>query len=227
MKPLPIGQRERSDFPRFGLTHFAQRFPKETSRIEIQVVGEVENEVTLTDLLADLPRHEQVSDFHCVTTWSHRSIRWSGVRFADFYQQLVEPQARPRSGATLVGLRGQDGAYTGMFLEDLLADDVLLADRMNGEPLTVDHGAPIRLVAPAHYGYKSVKYLCRLHFMDKDAGYRVSLFRFMDHPRARVALEERGRFWPGWFLRRLYRPLIGPTVRKFAAEAAKREKGLD
>jgi DMSO/TMAO reductase YedYZ molybdopterin-dependent catalytic subunit len=103
-----------------------------------------------------------------------------------------------------------------MLLEDLLAPDVLLADRLNGQRISVDHGAPLRLIAPAHYGYKSVKHLSRVEFLDPAAGYRVSGLSFMDHPRARVAREERGRVLPGWLLRYLYRPFIPGTVSKFA-----------
>jgi len=213
---LPHGQREAVAFHRFGLTQFAQRFPKETANRALQVVGSVTHELHLTDALQGLPRTEQVCDFHCVTTWSVRGLRWEGVRFTDFYAQVVKPQAAPRDGATLVALRGQDGARTGLLLEDLLAPDVLLADRLNGQPLSVDHGAPLRLVAPAHYGYKSVKYLLQIEFMDPAGGYRVSGLAFMDHPRARVAREERGRVLPGWLLRYLYRPLIPGTVARFA-----------
>jgi DMSO/TMAO reductase YedYZ molybdopterin-dependent catalytic subunit len=113
-----------------------------------------------------------------------------------------------------------------MLLEDLLAQDVLLADRLNGEPIPVDHGAPLRLIAPAHYGYKSIKHLARIEFRRPDEGYRVSGFRFMDHPRARVALEERGRLVPGWLLRHLYRPLIPGTVSRFA-NASRNRQGAD
>lgn len=178
-------------------------------------------ELHLTDALQGLPRVEQSSDFHCVTTWSVRSLRWGGVRFADFFAQVVQPQAAPRANATLVALRGQDGARTGMLLEDLLARDVLLADRLNGQPIPVDHGAPLRLIAPAHYGYKSVKCLSRIEFRNADAGYRGSGFSFMDHLRARVAHEERGRVFPGWLLRHLYRPLIPGTVARFADASAR------
>jgi len=102
-----------------------------------------------------------------------------------------------------------------MLLEDLLAPDVLLADRLNGQALSIDHGAPWRLIAPAHYAYKSVKHLSSIEFRDPAAGYRVSGPSFMDHPRARVAYEERGRVLPGWLLRHLYRPLIPGTVARF------------
>jgi DMSO/TMAO reductase YedYZ molybdopterin-dependent catalytic subunit len=166
---------------------------------------------------------EQVSDFHCVTTWSRRSLRWGGVRFVDFYNAVVLPKARPFSSATLVALRGQDGARTGMLLTDLLGQDVVLADTLEGKPLTVGHGAPVRLVAPAHYGYKSMKYLARLEFRSADSSYRVSGLRFMDHPRARVALEERGQWVPGWLLRYLYRPLVSGTIAHFAEALVQHE----
>jgi DMSO/TMAO reductase YedYZ molybdopterin-dependent catalytic subunit len=214
--PLPPGQRESATFYRFGIPRLAGRLARQPSTPALKIVGSVEHELVLTDALAGLPRVEQVCDFHCVTTWTFRALRWEGVRFADFYAHVIRPQAKPVERATLVGLRGQDGARTGMLLEDLLASDVLLADRLNDEPLSFDHGAPLRLIAPAHYGYKSIKHLCRLEFRDAGSDYKVSGYRFMDHLRARVALEERGRVLPGWTLRYLYRPLIARTVAALA-----------
>lgn len=221
---LPPGQRDSASFPRFGLSQFALRFPKNTSQAELEVVGDVEHRVHLLDALAGLPRVEQVSDFHCVTTWSQRSLRWGGVRFVDFYEQVLVPRAGPRPEATLVALRGQDGAHTGMLLADLLSPDVLLVDTLNGQPLSVEHGAPLRLVAPKHYGYKSAKHLCRMEFKTESSGYRASGFQFMDHPRARVALEERGRMFPGWLLRYLYRPFVTGNVARFAKALAEYKK---
>jgi len=214
--PLPPGQIARASFPRFGMIPFAHRFPKEAARIQLRISGDVRAPVTLESELGRLPRVEQCSDFHCVTTWTCRSLTWSGFRFADFYHQLVVPLAEPVPDAAFVVLRGQDGYRSGLLLADLLADDVLLADRLQGEPLTIAHGAPLRLVAPAHYGYKSVKHVHRIEIWRSDAGYRSPGPSFLTHPRARVALEERGRWFPGWFLRHLYRPLIRPVAARFA-----------
>lgn len=202
-------------FPRFGLLQFANRFPKETHQIQIQVMGEVATTIRVSDELRQLPRVDQTSDFHCVTTWSHRGLQWSGFRFSDFYESIVKPKARPQAGANFVVLKGQDGARTSLLLEDMLSHDVLLADRLDEKPLSIEHGAPLRLVAPAHYGYKSIKHLHRVEFWMNDPKYKPSGFRFMDHPRARVAMEERGIGAPGWLLRYLYRPLIGLTLRRF------------
>lgn len=211
---MPPGQFELDHFPRFGLSRFATRFPTVTDRVEIQLSGDVRTPIAVSSELDRLPRVEQRSDFHCVTTWSRRSVHWSGIRFSDFYEQIVGPLAEPSPDATFVVLRGQDGARASLPLEDLLAPGVLLADRLDGEPLAIAHGAPIRLVAPAHYGYKNVKHVNRIEFLRSGASYRPSGYRFMEHPRARVASEERGQWVPGWILRFLYRPVVGATVRQ-------------
>lgn len=213
---LPPGQYELDEFPRFGLAQFANRFPKETRQIQLTLTGDVDESTTVSNELRDLPRVEQTSDFHCVTTWTRRSLRWSGFRFADFFERIVVPRARPQPAATFVILRCQDGFAASLPLADLLADTVLLADTLNGEPLTIAHGAPLRLVAPAHYGYKNAKHISGVEFWRDDRRrYRSAAFRFMVHPRARVAFEERGRGVPGWILRYLYRPLVGPGIRQF------------
>ncbi len=213
---LPPGQREIRDFPRFGLTPFAKRFPRELHRVSLRLECAGVEPFAPEAELAALPRFEITRDFHCVTTWTRRGLTWSGWRFRDFHERLVAPRL---SGTTaLVVLRGQDGAHSSLPLEDLLAEDVLLADRLDGAPLTIEHGAPLRLVAPAHYGYKSVKHLHRIEYRAEAESYRPVGLRFMAHPRARVALEERGQWIPGWVLRRLYRPLIAPTVKRFRRE---------
>ncbi len=76
--------------------------------------------------------------------------------------------------------------------------------------LSIAHGAPIRLVAPAHYGYKNIKHLRSIEFWTHAREYRFPGPRFMDHSRARVALEERGRGAPAWLLRRIYPALVRP-----------------
>ena len=89
---MPPGQRESANFPRFGLTQFARRFPRQTTSPEVEVKGEVEQGLQLTNALLDLPRVQQVSDFHCVTTWSRRSLRWSSVaRFARAMAERAPP----------------------------------------------------------------------------------------------------------------------------------------
>ncbi|MBK8717404.1 MAG: molybdopterin-dependent oxidoreductase [Deltaproteobacteria bacterium] len=223
MTELPPGQRERPDFPRFGLTPFAERFPASIDAPRLRISGDVE--VPLAPRRRDGgPRAGDAGlGFPLRDDVDAALTAWSGVRFAEFFERIVVPQAQPAADATFVVLRAQDGARTSLPLEDLLADDVLLADRLDGAPLSVEHGAPLRLVAPAHYGYKSVKHLDRIEFWRSDANYRPFGLRFMVHPRARVALEERGQWVPGWLLRRLYRPLIASTVARFERAMAQRQ----
>ena len=221
MHPLPPGQYELDHFPRFGLLRFAPRFPRVPLATALGIGGDIAiDSPDVGAALRSQPRVDQVSDFHCVTTWSRRGLQWSGFSFRDFYEHVVVPAAAPAADARLVVLRCQDGYAVGMPLDDLLADSVLLADRLDGQPLSIAHGAPLRLIAPAHYGYKNAKHLRAIEFWRDDRHYRPAAFRFMDHPRARVEAEERGRGVPGWWLRWLYRPLVAPTARRFARALA-------
>jgi DMSO/TMAO reductase YedYZ molybdopterin-dependent catalytic subunit len=214
--PLPPGQFLIKRMPRFGLGRFARRFPADPSRLWIEVGGDVEASVQIDRTAFEaMPRTDHVADFHCVTTWSVRGLRWSGVRFADFFEH-VAGRSRPTDDVRLVVFHGEDGYRCSLPLEDLLAADVLLADTLDGAPLGIEHGAPVRLVAPAHYGYKNVKHLRRIEFWRDERHYRFPFPypSFMDHPRARVAFEERGRGLPGWVLR-LYRLIIPLTIVNF------------
>ena len=221
---LPPGQRARGDFPRFGLTPYAERFPAFPDHAQLALSGDVLDASTLDAPLSGLARTEHSCDFHCVTTWSYRGVQWGGVRFAEFYRRHIEPRVHAGAEVRTVVLRGQDGYRTTLPLSDLLAEDVLIADRLDGVQLSVEHGAPLRLVAPAHYGYKSVKHLSRIEFWRGVPPARPAAFAFMDHPRARVAHEERGRWLPGWLLRLAYRPLIGFTAERFAKALALRQQ---
>ena len=220
--PLPPGQIARDTHPRFGLPWLAYRFPTETGRPNIEIAGEVAKPMAVSTELSLLPRLEQTSDLHCVTTWTKQSLRWSGISFRDFYEQLVLTHARPAEAAGLVVFFGQDGYRNALPLQDLLASDVILADGLDGAALSMEHGAPLRLVAPRHYGYKSVKHIKRIEFhRDQKKHYRIPGPGFMSHPRARVALEERGKYLPGWFYRIIYRPLIRLTIWAFRSGAAR------
>jgi DMSO/TMAO reductase YedYZ molybdopterin-dependent catalytic subunit len=214
---LPPGQRARADFPRFGLWPYAHRAPAADAPPSLLISGDVLlSPATVSWPPADVPRITRTSDFHCVTTWSHLGLQWSGVSFAAFYAAQVEPGLTAGADEPrLVVLRGADGYRTTLPLVDLLADGVMIADQLDGRRLTREHGAPLRLVAPAHYGYKQVKHLTRLEFWRGQPKLRARGFAFIDHPRARTAYEERGPLAPGWLLRHVYRPFIARTVRRF------------
>ena len=221
---LPKGQYDIGKMPKFGLTKFANRFPTQTERPQLHISGDVAQGILIEKELDDLPRTEIVADFHCVTTWSSLGLKWEGVLFKDVFEKLIVPMAKPDNEARFVILKAQDGARTSLPLGDLMNKNVILADRLNDQPLTEEHGAPLRLVAPDHYGYKNLKYINRIAFYIKNPGYRPSAFRFMEHPRGRVAYEERGQFFPGWFLRYAYKPLIKPTIALFENSSASRAR---
>ena len=117
--------------------------------------------------LQSLPRVRVEADFHCVTTWSKFDNVWEGVAV----RTIIE-RARPTPEARYV-IQLCDGGYpTNTPLDDLLRDDVLLADRHSPEPLTPEHGGPLRMVVPHLYAWKSAKWIRGLEFADCDrAGY--------------------------------------------------------
>jgi DMSO/TMAO reductase YedYZ molybdopterin-dependent catalytic subunit len=112
---------------------------------------------TLADLKA-MPRADQVSDFHCVTGWSVSNVRWAGVRIAD----LLEAAGAKSSVAALNFVSAERPYEDSLTLEQALLPDVMLAYEMDGGPISRPHGAPVRLVMPQMYGYKSVKWVNRI-----------------------------------------------------------------
>lgn len=122
----------------------------------LRVAGHVDRPLSLRlDDLRGLPRTEQVSDFHCVTGWSVRDVHWEGVRLRDLLDA-----AGPRQGAVSLRFLSAERPYEdSLLLQQALLDDVLLADVMDGGPLSRPHGAPLRVVMPRMYGYKSVKWV--------------------------------------------------------------------
>jgi DMSO/TMAO reductase YedYZ molybdopterin-dependent catalytic subunit len=187
------------------------RRPDPNSRPGITISGEIAAPIRcdISDLAERLGRHWVRADLHCVASWSATDLEWSGVAFADLWRWL--PEVADLGDVRWLGLTGADGWRACLSLSDALAADVLLADRLNGEPLPIDHGAPLRLVAPAHYGYKSVKHVTAMTLL---TDYRAGTAAWAEHPRARVAEEERSRGLPGWAYRRIYRAIM-PAV--FAA----------
>ena len=207
--PLPPGQRAGAAFPRFGAA-FAPP-PEPPAEPSLRISGEVEEPGELgLDELASLPRREQVSDLHCVTTWTKQGLHWGGWRLADLFLQLIVPRCRPRSDARWLVLFGLDGYCCSLLLEDALADDVLLADTLDGEPLSPFHGAPLRVVSPRQYAYKSLKHLSGIGLRAKP----VRLPLGLEHRRGRVAFEERHARFPAWLVRLPYRALIGWTAHR-------------
>ena len=220
---LPPGQTAIDSFPRFGVPAYADRWPTIPERPVLTVGGLVQTPMALDlSALTALPRRRVVADFHCVTTWTRQGLRWSGYPLSQVLDALILPEARPGPAARYIRFVSLDGYKTCIDRRDI-DNETLLADRLDDAPLTLEHGAPLRLVAPALYGYKSPKHVCGIEFL---ADYRRGLAerQTLAHPRGRVAHEERGRFMPGWVYRHLYRALISRTLAHYERAAERRRR---
>ncbi len=135
---------------------------------DFEVRGLVENPFRVSwDEFQSLPRTKVEADFHCVTSWSKFDNEWEGVSFS-----VIAEKARPKPEARFVMVLAENNYTTNVPLEDLMRDDVLLADRHAPEPLDAEHGAPLRLVVPHLYAWKSAKWVRGLDFTAADeAGY--------------------------------------------------------
>jgi DMSO/TMAO reductase YedYZ molybdopterin-dependent catalytic subunit len=125
----------------------------------LQVDGLVDKPATFTlDDLKAMPKAEQVSDFHCVTGWVVKNVRWGGVRLHTLLSQVG-----PTKDAKAIRFVSAEVPYDdALTMQQAFLPDVMLAYEMDGKPLPRPHGAPVRLVMPEMYGYKSVKWVNRL-----------------------------------------------------------------
>ncbi len=122
---------------------------------DFKVFGEVESPVTLSwEEFDALPRSENVQDIHCVTRWSRFDANFSGVHWRE-----VAKLVRPKPSARFVVAHAEQGFTSNVPLEFLEDDLALLATEADGEPLTPEHGWPLRLVIPGKYFWKSAKWL--------------------------------------------------------------------
>jgi DMSO/TMAO reductase YedYZ molybdopterin-dependent catalytic subunit len=213
---LPPGQRAVRGFPRFGVD-LDHPPPVAPEGMVIEIIGQLIRRVCLVPAdLADLPRREVTADLHCVAGWSAVRLKWEGVVFGDIHRLLIEPALVEDARVRYVVFVGVDGYRSIVAIEDALADNVLLADRLDGQPLTPDHGAPVRLVSPYQYGFISTKHLSRIElyrseppgFYHPTKSIQAALRMVRPHRRARVWREERHRYGPSWLIRRVYRLLV-------------------
>lgn len=168
MPKLPVGQREVKNWPVLDLGQVPV-IPLDLWQLE--VTGLVENPLKLgwNDFLA-LPQVEDVSDFHCVTTWSRFDNHWKGVRF-----RTIAELAVPKDGARYVLCTAYDVApglgvpySTNVPLARAIEDDVLLVHTWEGQPLPIEHGGPVRMITPKLYAWKGAKWIRTIEFLAHD-----------------------------------------------------------
>ena len=165
---LPVGQHEVKNWPVLDLGDVPQ-VPLDQWRLEIG--GLVANPVTLDwPAMLALPQVDDVSDFHCVTTWTRYDIQWRGVRFRTLAELAV-----PADAARYVLCTGYDHMpgttvpyTTNLPLARAIEDDVLLVHSWQGQPLPVEHGGPLRMITPRLYAWKGTKWIRKIEFLERD-----------------------------------------------------------
>src|SRR2546423_1832927 len=150
--PLPPGQRQVHNFPVLDL---GLRPAVPLDQWELKIGGRVEKPITLNwEQFLALPQFKDVSDFHCVTTWSQFDMEWEGVAFF-----TIAELVRPKSDATHVFFKSYDGYSTSNPLDVCLDDDALIAHRLDDKLLSVEHGGPARVIISKRYAWKGAKFI--------------------------------------------------------------------
>jgi DMSO/TMAO reductase YedYZ molybdopterin-dependent catalytic subunit len=165
MPRLPVGQHEVRNWPVLDLGELPD---VDLATWRLVVGGQVENPLTLSwEQVMALPQVDDVSDFHCVTTWSRYDNHWRGVRF-----KTIAELAVPGDDARFVLCTGYDfmpGSFipytTNLPLERAIEDDVLLVHTWEGRPLPPEHGGPLRMITPKLYAWKGTKWIRRIDFL--------------------------------------------------------------
>ncbi len=131
---------------------------------DLRITGLVEEPTWYTwDEFKALPQARRHNDIHCVTRWSKLDNDWDGVAVLELMKRVtLKPEARA------VIVHAEHGFTANLLLDDFLREDNILAHSHDGQPLTPEHGYPLRLVVPHLYFWKSVKFVRGLEFVAED-----------------------------------------------------------
>lgn len=158
---LPPGQIITRKWP---VLHYGTVPQVDLATWRFEVTGAIAKPVALSwDDLQALPRRETVCDIHCVTRWSRYDNVFGGVPVQSILALAgLAPEAR------YVLVHAEHGYTTNLPLSDLDRPENLLALTHNGEPLTPEHGGPVRLLVPHLYLWKSAKWVRGFELLDED-----------------------------------------------------------
>jgi DMSO/TMAO reductase YedYZ molybdopterin-dependent catalytic subunit len=149
---LPPGQYYTEKWP---VLHAGDVPDADLSTWTLEVTGEVEEPLTLSyDELKALPSREVTTDIHCVTRWSRFDARFTGVHWSELARL-----AKPKPTANFAIAHAEHGFTANVPVSALEDENALVVYEADGEPLTPDHGWPVRLVVPTKYFWKSAKWL--------------------------------------------------------------------
>jgi DMSO/TMAO reductase YedYZ molybdopterin-dependent catalytic subunit len=130
----------------------------------LEVTGEVEEPLSLTyEQLRELPATEVTTDIHCVTRWSRFDARFTGVQWRE-----LAALCRPKPSARFAIAHAEQGFSANVPLAAIEDEQSLVVYEADGEPLTPEHGGPVRLVVPSRYFWKSAKWLTGLELSAVD-----------------------------------------------------------
>jgi DMSO/TMAO reductase YedYZ molybdopterin-dependent catalytic subunit len=160
---LPPGQYLTEKWPVLHAGSVAT-YPADLSGWDFRVFGEVEKPVTLTwQQLVELPQVEVTQDIHCVTRWSRFDTTFAGIPWS-----AVRELVGQRASARFAIAHAEAGFTSNIPIGFLEREGAVLATHADGEPLTVEHGYPLRLVVPGKYFWKSAKWLRGIELLDHD-----------------------------------------------------------
>jgi len=158
---IPPGQYLTEKFP---VLSYGPTPQIDLSGWRLRIFGLVEEPFELTwGEFKSLPAITVRTDIHCVTRWSKLDTVWEGVSFREIIKI-----AKPHPEAKFVMQHAYGGYTTNVPLSKLSDHQVLLAYKYGGEPLSPDHGGPVRMMVPQLYFWKSAKWLNGLEFMKYD-----------------------------------------------------------
>ena len=158
---LPPGQYLTDKWP---VLHAGSVPHVELATWRFRITGEVEQEVELTwRELNELPRTGNVQDIHWVTRWSRFDAGFEGVHWRE-----LAKLCRPKETARFAIAQAEHDFTANVPLSFIEDDAALLATHADGEPLTPDHGWPVRLFVPSKYFWKSAKWLTGLELSAVD-----------------------------------------------------------
>ena len=150
--------------PRWPVLHQGEVPAFDLATWDFRVWGLVATPLVWTwDELDTLPTIETGGDLHCVTRWSTLDHVWQGIS-----PRAIVERAGVSSSARYAMLHAEGGYTANVPLDVFLGDDVVLATHHAGDPLTPEHGAPLRAVIPGRYAWKSVKWLRGIEFLEED-----------------------------------------------------------
>jgi len=158
---VPPGQKLTEKWPAL---HYGSVPKIDIAQWQFNIFGLVEKERKLSYAeFTALPQVQVFSDIHCVTGWSKLDNLWEGISSGQIRELVrILPEAK------FVMVHSAGGFSTNLPLDDFFQPDVLFALKYNGEPLTREHGYPLRLVVPRLYFWKSAKWVNGVEFMAED-----------------------------------------------------------